>query len=58
MTAYAQQWTLSRVAGKQDPNPRDDVITDLIQFVKAQTLRKPTAVGIFIDANESLGDEP
>jgi hypothetical protein len=58
MTAYAQQWTLSRVAGKQDPNPRDDVITDLIQFVKAQTLRKPTAVGIFIDANKSLGDEP
>ena len=34
LTAYAQQWTISHVAGNPKPDPRKDFITDLIAFVK------------------------
>jgi hypothetical protein len=36
LTSYAQQWTMSRAAGKVHPDPRNDLIADLIQFVKDQ----------------------
>ncbi len=57
LTSYAQQWTMSHVAGNPTPDPRNDFITDLVQFVKDQRKLKPLAININLDANESMGDE-
>jgi hypothetical protein len=57
LTAYAQQWTLSHASGNQSPDPLQDFITDIIQFVKTQRVRNDIAVAIFLDANAQLGDK-
>lgn len=36
LTAYLQQWTMSREEGNQNPDPRHNVITDLLQFIREQ----------------------
>ena len=48
---------MSHVAGNPTPDPRNDFIQDLIQFVKDQRKLKPLAININLDANESMGDE-
>ena len=58
LTSYAQQWTMSRVAGKATPDPRKDFIDDIIQFVNEQRTDRQLAVGILMDANELLGKDP
>ena len=58
LTSFAQQWTMSRVAGKARPDPRKDFITDLIHFVKEQRNDRQLVVSILMDANELLGNEP
>jgi hypothetical protein len=57
LTSYAQQWTMSHVAGNQSPDPRNDFISDLIHFVKEQRSLKPIAININLDANECMGEE-
>jgi hypothetical protein len=58
LTAYAQQWTMSHIAGNKQPDPRKYFITDLIQFVNKQRNNKKTlAVGILLDVNAHIGDE-
>jgi hypothetical protein len=57
LTSYAQQWTMSRVAGKVTPDPRNDFITDLIQFVTEQRADRQIAISMLMDANELLGRE-
>ena len=57
LTSYAQQWTMSHVAGNSNPDPRQDFISDLIQFVKEKRNLRPVAVNINLDANEQMGDE-
>jgi hypothetical protein len=57
-TSYAQQWTMSRVAGHQHPDLRNDFITDLIQFVTEQRTGHHLAVSVLMDANKSLGRDP
>ena len=49
---------MSRVAGKERPDPRNDFITDIIQFVKEQRTDCQLAVSILMDANELLSTEP
>ena len=49
---------VSRGAGKERPDPRQDFITNLIQFVKEQRNDRQLAVSILMDANELLGTEP
>ena len=34
LTSYAQQWTMSHIAGNPHPDPRNDFISDLIQFLQ------------------------
>jgi hypothetical protein len=57
LTSHAQQWTMSHVAGKQSPDPRNDFISDLIHFVKEQRSLKPIAINVNLDANECMGEE-
>jgi hypothetical protein len=57
LTSYAQQWTMSRVAGKEKPDPRNDFINDLIQFVTEQRADRQIAISILMDANELMGRE-
>ena len=53
----AQQWTTTHVAGNTNPNPRNDLISDLIQFVQEKRSINPLAVNINLDANEQVGEE-
>ena len=57
LTSYAQQWTMSHIAGNPNPDPRNDFISDLIQFVQEKRRLTPLAVNITLDANEHMGEE-
>jgi hypothetical protein len=57
LTSYAQQWTMSRLAGNRSPDPRNDFLTDLIQFVTDKKAGRQLAVSILLDANETLGSD-
>ena len=57
LTSFAQQWTMSCVAGKKQLDPPKDFITDIIQFVKKQRNDCQLAVSILVDANKLLGTE-
>jgi hypothetical protein len=57
LIAYTQQRMLSLAAGNKSPDPRQDFISDHLQFIKMQRIRKDITVTIFLDANERLGDE-
>ena len=57
LTSYAQQWTMSRIAGNPNPDPRNDFISDLIHFVQEKRRLTPLAVNITLDANEHMGEE-
>ena len=54
-TAYKQQWTMLRLKGDEQPNPRKRFLQDLQARVKQLQLQK-TAVFLMLDANESMDD--
>jgi hypothetical protein len=54
LTFSAQQWTMARVVGKQNPDPCNDFMTDLIQFVKEQRASCQLGDSILMDANKPL----
>jgi hypothetical protein len=57
LTSYTQQWTMSHVACNKSPDPRNDFISDLIQFVKEERILKPVAINVNLDANECMGED-
>jgi hypothetical protein len=52
-TVHHQEWNLLRNKGVEDPNPRDQVIEDLISFIKANQEQEYEII-LAADANENM----